>query len=222
MHIGLHVQGLANRMPVRGRSCAPGTAVAVCRRHVQTRIPDCIMSNHPPGPIEPDREPAPTTGVDSWKLTRNCAIAPITFFCNIAALALVPLLAGFAFWTAGYPMVMFFCACQLVALFAAAMAYALHATDGELIEVQPAHGKVRIEARCGSRQRVLDLDVCWVRLERDPFGSLMLRSGRAELPLGGQLNPSRRQLFAEEFAASLARARRREAPLPPTTDRRSA
>lgn len=115
---------------------------------------------------------------------------------------------------------MFFCACQLLALIAAALVHARHATDEERVQVQVDQGKVRVETNCGDRQRRLDAHACWVRLERGASGSLCLRSGRVALPLGQQLTPERRRVFAEEFAASLARASRRDPPGPQPGGRR--
>jgi len=169
--------------------------------------------------IEPHSraDPAPVLapmppGAEGWQLTRNCAIAPSTFFWNIAALGLAPFLAGVGFWVSGYPLVMLFCVCQLLALGAAALVHAWHATDGEWVQV--GHGKVHVEARCGGHRRVLDIHACWARLERGPCDSLVLRSGRDALSLGDQLTPARRRMFAEEFAASLARAKLQDARIP--------
>ncbi|WP_183025163.1 DUF2244 domain-containing protein [Variovorax sp. UMC13] len=148
----------------------------------------------------------------AWKLTRNCAMRPSTFFWHIGALALLMALVGAGFWVAGYPLVMFFCGCQLAALCIAGLVYARHANDGERIRVEA--GAVHIETSHGGREREVDFHACWVRLERDRSGALTLRSGSASLPLGKQLTPARRRLFAEEFAASIARSGQRHASPP--------
>jgi uncharacterized membrane protein len=129
---------------------------------------------------------------------------PGTFFWNIGALALLMALIAAGFWVAGYPLVMFFCGCQLAAVCIAGLVYARHANDGERIRVEA--GAVHVETSHGGHERVVDFHACWVRLERDRSGALTLRSGSASLPLGKQLTPARRRLFAQEFAASIARS----------------
>jgi len=148
----------------------------------------------------------------AWKLTRNCAMPPATFFWNIGALALLMAVIGAGCWIAGYPLVMLFCGCQIAALFIAGLAYARHANDGERIRVDG--GAVHVETSHGGHERVVDFHACWVRLERSSSGALTLRSGSASLPLGEQLTPPRRRIFAEEFAASIARSGQRKASLP--------
>lgn len=173
------------------------------------------MSTSPPAPSTalPSEATAANAGVrNSWTLTRNCAISPCTFFWNVGALAGVVGAVGTGFWVAGYPLVMFFCACQLFALGIAGIVFARHATDGERVRVDA--GTVRVETSRGCRQRVVDFQACWVRLERHPSGALTLRGGRAVVPVGEQLTPAARKIFAEEFAASIALARQHDASIP--------
>lgn len=151
----------------------------------------------------------------AWKLTRNCAIQPATFFWNIGALALLMAVIGTIFWIVGYPRVMLFCGCQLAALCIAGLVYARHANDGERIRIEA--DAVHVETSHGGHERVVDFHACWVRLDRDRSGALTLRSGSASLPLGEQLTPARRRIFAEEFAASIARSGQRDA-LPPAAN----
>jgi uncharacterized membrane protein len=153
----------------------------------------------------------------AWKLTRNCAMVPATFFCNIGALALLMAVIGAGFWVAGYPLVMVFCGCQLAALCIAGLVYARHANDGERIRVEA--GAVHVETSHGGHERVADFHACWVRLDRERSGALTLRSGSASLPLGEQLTPARRRVFAEEFAACIARSGQQDALLHATIQR---
>ncbi|RYY83628.1 MAG: DUF2244 domain-containing protein [Comamonadaceae bacterium] len=141
----------------------------------------------------------------AWRLRRPCALAPHTFFSNIGALGLVLGAVGAGFWIAGYPLVTFFCACQAVAIGAAALVYAVHALDGERIAVEG--GRVRIECTRGREESVVELPVEWVRLEQSAAGAVVLRSGRTQVAVGRQLTEAQRRLFAAEFAASLASAR---------------
>lgn len=153
--------------------------------------------------------PMPPARRRAWKLTRNCAMAPATFFWNIGAVGAGLSAVGAAFWLAGYPVVMLFCGVQLAAWGIAALAYARHAADGEHVHVDA--GKVRVETRCGSAERVVDFQACWLRIESDASGALMLRSGREALPVGTHLSADRRKVFAEEFAASIGARNRRAA-----------
>ncbi len=170
------------------------------------------MPTPSPTPSVEAREAPASAQPVAWKLTRNCAIPPATFFWNMGALALLMAVIGAGCWIAGYPLVMFFCGCQMAALLIAALAYARHANDGEWIRVEG--GVVHVETSQGGHERVVDFQACWVRLDRDSSGTLTLRSGRASLPLGEQLTPARRRIFAEEFAASIARNGQRNTSLP--------
>ncbi|RYY72488.1 MAG: DUF2244 domain-containing protein [Comamonadaceae bacterium] len=144
----------------------------------------------------------------SWNLTRNCAMVPGTFFCNLAALASLSSVIGLGFWIAGYPLVMFFCGAQSAALGVAVLAYARHATDGERVRIE--QGRVQVETTQGGRVAAHEFNACWARLLRDRSGGLVLRSGSAVVPLGRQLTPADRDRFAREFAASLVSSRRED------------
>ena len=168
---------------------------------------------HPPSAVAPvAASPTQPSARKAWKLTRNCAMRPRTFLWNIGALAVSMGAIGTGFWIAGYPLVMFFCGFELAALGIAGFVYARHATDGERVRVEA--GTVRIETSRGCQRRVVEFHACWVRLHRDGSGALTLRSGSAAVPVGEQLTPARRKVFAEEFAASIARARQWDASLP--------
>lgn len=149
-----------------------------------------------------------------WKLTRSCSMRPEIFFLNVGMLSVFSAAAGTAFWMAGYPLILFFCGCKIAALCVSALAYARHAVDGERVRLQGT--TVYVESVCGARQTQLEFPLCWVQLERLPSGELLLRSSGVTVPLGGQLTPARRQVFAAEFAASLAWARRWGLPTAPS------
>jgi len=139
-------------------------------------------------------------------------MGPAAFFWNLGALALITAVIGAGYWFAGYPLVMFFCGAQMAALFIAGLVYARHANDGERIRIEG--GSVHVETIDGGHERVADFHACWVRLDRDPSGALTLRSSGTSLPLGEQVTPARRRIFADEFAASIARSGQSVASLP--------
>jgi uncharacterized membrane protein len=162
------------------------------------------MSTLPPHPSARAQEAAASPQTVAWKLTRNCAIAPATFFWNLGALALITAVIGAGYWFAGYPLVMLFCGAQIGALFIAGLVYSRHANDGERIRVEG--DAVYVETSHGGRAREDNFHACWVRLDRDPSGALTLCSSGASLPLGEQLTPARRRIFVDEFAARIARS----------------
>lgn len=184
---------------------APKIAARVRRLPRAGMPPTTASAVMPAASAVPEPSPSPSPCGQSWTLTRRCAIAPRTFFCHIGALGLLLCAVGIGFWMAGYPLVMLFCGCQFAALCGAALVHARHATDGERVRVED--GRVQVASSRGCREQVLEVRACWARLERRPSGGLVLRSGRVELPLGDQLTPAQRRVFAEEFAASLAQAR---------------
>lgn len=91
-----------------------------------------------------------------WRLHRRCALTPGQLGACGLALALVSLSIGLAFWAAGASAVLWFAGAETAALALALAVHALHATDGELLDLR---GHVlHVEQRHGlrTRHRVLD------------------------------------------------------------------
>jgi len=151
-----------------------------------------------------------------WILQRNCAMSPRAFMLHIAAAAALVAALGCGFCIAGYPVVLCFCAGQVLALAAAAWVHAIHAVDGERVVLTP--GTIEVHTTRGLRSQTFRFDPCWAWLEsaredgRDRPGGArsqppVLCGGGLRVPLGGCLADAQRRRFAAEFGRSLRQAR---------------
>ena len=84
-----------------------------------------------------------------WFLRRNCSVTPSQLAWLYASLCLVSLAIGGGFWLRGAPLVLPFAWLELAAVGVAFLAYARHATDGEMIELQ--EGRLIVELENGGR-----------------------------------------------------------------------
>src|SRR5256885_14032271 len=79
---------------------------------------------------------APGEWAVEWKLKRNCSLAPRQLLGFYSALCALSLVVATAFWWAGARMVMPFAWLELLAVGAAMLVYARHATDNESIALR--------------------------------------------------------------------------------------
>ncbi len=98
-----------------------------------------------------------------WLLRRNCSLTPrqlLWFYLSLCAISF-----GIAtmFWVQGVRLVMLFAWLELLALGAALLAYARHATDSETIAL--ADDMLTVELACGSRVQRVAFQPHWVRVE---------------------------------------------------------
>nr|WP_225784399.1 DUF2244 domain-containing protein [Xenophilus sp. Marseille-Q4582] len=137
---------------------------------------------------------------------RRCALPPEVFALHVGAACAVPGAIGLGFCMAGYPLVLAFCLLQGLALAAAALCHAVHALDGETLELDPQ--ALIVQTQHGLHTRTLRLNPAWARLERPRAGQApVLCSGALRIALAAQLNGPQRERFAAEFAHGLARRR---------------
>ena len=111
-----------------------------------------------------------------WVLRRNCSLTPRQALGAYALLSVVSLLVGLGFWLAGAPVVLFFTALELLALAAAVLVYARHATDRETITLD--NQELAVEHHHGPALLRTTFRSAWVRVEpRAGQGSLVELSG---------------------------------------------
>ena len=99
----------------------------------------------------------------SLLLKRNCSIAPGALACVFAALAVAVLGIGIGFAIAGAWLILPFAGLEVIALGAAFVLQARHATDYERIEL--AGGRLRVEVGEGQRVARYELDAHRARVE---------------------------------------------------------
>jgi uncharacterized membrane protein len=140
-----------------------------------------------------------------WLLRRNCSIAPAQLgqvYLSLCAVSLV--ISGLFFWQ-GAPWVLAFAGVELVAVGAAMLVFARHATDRETLTL--VGGSLQVEQCFGSRLAQAELDADWVTVEPAAGqGSLLqLRARGQTVQVGRFLRPELRAALAQELRGALRR-----------------
>lgn len=138
-----------------------------------------------------------------WFLRRNCSVTPAQLGWLYASLCVVSLGIGTFFWFQGAKLVLPFAWLELIAVGAAFLVYARHATDGEKISLQGARLVVEVE-NAGRHERA-EFNRNWVRVEpRADDGSLIEVSGQGRsVHVGRYVRPELRPALAREIRAAL-------------------
>ena len=144
-------------------------------------------------------------GCVQWLLKRNCSLAPSQLFAFYASLCVVSLAIAALCWRQGATLVMPFAGLELLAVGAALLAYARHATDRETIRLQGA--SLTVERVTGSRTERVDFTPEWVRVEpKSNDRSLIELSGQGRrVWVGRFVRPDLRRPLADELRGSLRR-----------------
>jgi uncharacterized membrane protein len=140
-----------------------------------------------------------------WLLRRNCSMTPtqlIVFYLSLCAWSVI--IAG-AFWLRGAPLVLPFAGIELLALGAALLLYARHATDRERMVLKP--GRLSVECTLGRRTDQVEFAPAWVRVEpAHGERSLIELSGQGKrIAVGRFVRPELRRALADELRAALRR-----------------
>ena len=140
-----------------------------------------------------------------WLLKRNCSIAPrqlLAFYISFCGLSLA--IAGL-FWLEGAVLVLPFAGLELVAVGAAFLTYARHATDRETIRLRP--GRLLVQCVHASRLEEVEFASDWVRVEpRSGDRSLIELSGQGRrVTVGRYVRPELRRQLADELRWALRR-----------------
>ena len=132
----------------------------------------------------------------SLLLKRNCSIAPGALACVFAALAVAVLGIGIGFAIAGAWLILPFAGLEVIALGAAFVLQARHATDYERIEL--AAGWLRVEVGEGQRVERYEIETRGARIEmQGPH--VWLRGAEETLRIGRHLDDEARRRFAAEL-----------------------
>ena len=150
-----------------------------------------------------------------WLLKRNCSATPRQMMGFYVSLCLVSAAIGGFFWAQGATLVLPFAWLEIVAVGAALLVYARHATDSERIRLQP--GRLTVEHTCGRHVERVEFAPAWVRIEpAHGDGSLIELTGQGRrIAIGRHVRPEQRRQLADELRSTL---RRRPWAVPAATD----
>lgn len=154
----------------------------------------------------------------NWVLKRNCSIAPRQLLWFYASLCVLSLGIATMFWLHGAPMVMPFAWLELLAIGAAMMLYAAHATDTESIALRD--DALTVEHLSGTRIERVAFQPAWVRVEPEHGDrSLIELSGQGRrIAVGRFVRPELRHQLAEELRWALRRWQQRAGRAAPRTE----
>jgi uncharacterized membrane protein len=138
-----------------------------------------------------------------WRLKRNCSVSPGQLFALYASLCAVSLGIASFFWAQGATLVMPFAWLELMAVGAAFVVYAKHASDGESITLQD--GQLVVVLETGGRLERAQFNREWVRVEpQNGDGSLIEVSGQGRsVRVGRHTRPEHRPALAREIRRAL-------------------
>ncbi len=141
-----------------------------------------------------------------WMLKRHCSVTPAQLGWAYGLLCVVSLGIGAAFWLSGAPFVLGFAWIELIAVGLAFLAYARHASDGELISLRGS--RLVIETELAGRRERAEFNRDWVRVEpRASDRSLIEVSGQGRrVQVGRYVRPELRAVLAHEIRRALRRA----------------
>jgi uncharacterized membrane protein len=156
----------------------------------------------------PLRFGAVTGGTDhsvQWLLRRNCSATPRQMMSFFASLCAVSLGIGLFFWIQGATLVMPFAWIEILAVAGALLVYTRHATDSEIIRLQP--GRLTVEHVFGRHVERVEFAPAWVRVEPEHGDrSLIELSGEGRrIAVGRFVRPELRRQLAEELRWALRR-----------------
>lgn len=138
-----------------------------------------------------------------WLLRRNCSVSPGQLGGVFVALAVVSLLVATFFWFMGATLVLPFTAVELVALAAAFLVHARHATDRECIRLTA--GQLVVEQELAGKTLRCQFARHAVRIEprRDGDRLVELRGGGQVVRVGRLLRSELRPALAAEIRRAL-------------------
>ncbi len=149
-----------------------------------------------------------------WRLARNCSMAPRQLLGFYLLLCTISLGVASFFWWQGARMVMPFAWAEMLAVAAAMLVYARHATDHESIAL--SRGALTVEHSSGTRLERVEFQPEWVNVEpRSGDRSLIELSAHGKrIEVGRFVRPELRRDLAAELRQALRLAQYRPMPMP--------
>ena len=138
-----------------------------------------------------------------WFLKRHCSVTPAQLGWAYLSLCALSVAVAGCFWMQGASLVMPFACIELLAVGAAFLMYARHATDGERISLQD--GQLVVELETSGRLIRSEFRRDWVRVEPSAGdGSLIELSGQGlKVQVGRYVRPELRAMLAREIRMAL-------------------
>jgi uncharacterized membrane protein len=131
-----------------------------------------------------------------WRLQRRCALSPRQFGVCFLALAGVSAAVALFFWVLGAPFVTLFAGLEVLALGLAFACHALHAADGERLQVRG--DRLLIEGCLGLQQHHHSLELTALRVGEGAGGVIELHARGRCVRVGRQADATlRRQVLTE-------------------------
>ncbi|MDP1780909.1 MAG: DUF2244 domain-containing protein, partial [Hydrogenophaga sp.] len=134
---------------------------------------------------------------------RNCSVTPAQLGYLYASMCILSMGVAAFFWSQGATLVLPFAVLELVAVGAAFLVYARHATDSERISL--LEGRLVVEWETAGRSSRCEFAREWVRVEPRPdVGQLIeVRGGGRSVQVGRFLRSDLRPLLAREIRQAL-------------------
>lgn len=142
-----------------------------------------------------------------WMLKRNCSITPRQMGLCFLALSLLSLAVAVFFWTQGATLVLPFAALELLAVGAAFVLHARHATDHERISV--SGGRLRVLRETAGKTEADEFPAEWVRVETGESRQSLIGlcvAGKS-VWVGQHVRPDHRLALAREIRHALQMGR---------------
>ena len=141
-----------------------------------------------------------------WFLRRNCSVTPRQLGLLYVSLCVVSLGIAMMFWVQGAKLVLPFAWLELVAVGAAFLLYARHATDGETIRL--AGTQLVVEQENGGRMHRAEFRREWVRVEpaAEDSSLIELSAQGQRVRVGRFVRPELRPMLAREIRMALRAA----------------
>lgn len=138
-----------------------------------------------------------------WILKRNCSVTPAQLGYLYASLCILSMGVSGVFWSQGATLVLPFALLELVAVGAAFLVYARHATDNERIKL--LEGSLVVEWETAGRSARCEFAREWVRVEPRPEAGQMIevRGGGRAVQVGRFVRSDLRPLLAREIRLAL-------------------
>ncbi|OZI20464.1 hypothetical protein CAL26_23490 [Bordetella genomosp. 9] len=143
-------------------------------------------------------------GPRSWRLKRNCALRPAQYLAAIGVLMGMSALVAVGCWIRGLWLVPVFCGAELLGITVAALAYAHHAIDGEIVRVDK-DGQVHVDVDRGRRHDRYVFPSSQTRLVKpaDAPGTLWLHHGATRIELARYVSTDTREAFEGQLRQAL-------------------
>jgi uncharacterized membrane protein len=133
-------------------------------------------------------------------MRRNCSMSPRQLAAVYGSLCLVSGLIALGFWWHGATLVIWFTGLELLALAAALLVHARHATDRETVAIEG--GRLQVELRDGAHVECRSLDAAFARVRL--AGGLVELAARGEVVrVGRHLRPHQQAQMAREIHMAL-------------------